>query len=116
MYEEQIIIGIDPAELVDKVSGLKEEGYRLVQICCTKFNGFELLYTFEKDNKPLNLKLNISQETEIMSVSGIFFPAFLYENEMKDLFGVKIKHIALDFEGNFYKVSEKTPFNPQNNN
>lgn len=114
MVEEQNIIGIDPAELIDKVSVFKQEGFRLVQICCTRSNGFEITYTFDKDGKQSNLRLNISQDTEIMSISGVFFPAFLYENEMKDLFGVKIKHIALDFQGNLYKVSEKTPMNPQN--
>lgn len=113
MVEAQNIIGIDPAELIDRVSVFKSEGYRLVQICCTKSNGFEITYTFDKDSVQQNLRLNISQETEILSISGVFFPAFLYENEMKDLFGVKIKHIALDFQGNLYKVAEKTPMNPQ---
>jgi ech hydrogenase subunit D len=49
-----------------------------------------------------------------MSISNIFFPAFLYENEMKDLFGVKINNIVLDFNGNLYKVAQKTPMNPKN--
>jgi len=61
-----------------------------------------------------NFRMTIAEEEEIMSISNIFFPAFLYENEMKDLFGIKITNLVLDFNGNLYKVSEKTPWNPKN--
>jgi hypothetical protein len=32
---------------------------------------------------------------------------------MQDLFGVKIKHMALNYGGHFFKVSEPTPWNPK---
>jgi ech hydrogenase subunit D len=93
---------------------LKDEGYRLVQICATKVNGFELSYSFDKDHVMTNYRMTIAEEEEIMSISNIFFPAFLYENEMKDLFGIKITNLVVDFKGNLYKLSEKTPWNPKN--
>ena len=108
-YEE---ITIDHKELLDKVLELKGKGYRLVQICSTKIpDGFELSYSFGQDYDFLNLKMKIDENTEISSISSIFEPAFLYENEMKDLFGVKINNITLDYKGNFYHTAVKTPFN-----
>jgi ech hydrogenase subunit D len=113
MHEDKII-GIEPADLMEKAQKLKDEGYRLVQICATKVNGFELSYSFDKDMDMTTLRMTIGEDVEIMSISNIFFPAFLYENEMKDLFGVKINNIVLDFNGNLYKVAQKTPMNPKN--
>jgi hypothetical protein len=32
---------------------------------------------------------------------------------MQDLFGFKFKHLALDYNGKFFKVAEPTPWNPK---
>ena len=47
------------------------------------------------------------------SISGDYWPAFIYENEMHDLFGIKFSHLTLDYEGKFFKVAEPTPWNPK---
>ena len=47
---------------------------------------------------------------EIMSISNIYAPAFLYENEIQDLFGIKVKLMTLDYEGNLYRIEHKKPF------
>jgi ech hydrogenase subunit D len=109
----QSVVGIEVTELAEKVIGLKADGYRMVQISCTNVDGgFELTYGFDKNGELFSYRIHISQDTEIQSISSIYFPAFLYENELKDLFGVKIRNIVLDFQGNFYKLAKKTPFNP----
>jgi len=113
-WREQNFIALEPAQLLDKVQDFKEEGYRLGQICCTKVpEGFELTYSFDKGHILTNLRMVFSEETEIPSVSGIYWPAFIYENEMQDLFGVKFKHIVLNYGGHFFKVSQPTPWNPK---
>jgi ech hydrogenase subunit D len=112
MENNQTFITVEAAELTDKIVRLKAEGYRLVQMSCTTTDGFDIIYGFDKDGDLLSYRINISKDTEITSISSIFFPAFLYENEMKDLFGVKIRDIALDYQGKFYKLAKKTPFNP----
>ncbi len=38
-----------------------------------------------------------------------FLAAFVFENEVHDLFGVDIEGIAIDFGGNFYAVAQKEP-------
>ena len=98
--------------LTERVQALLGDGRRLGQICATKVeDGFELLYSFDKDYELLNLKLKVSEGQEVMSVTNLFWPAFIYENEIHDLFGIKFKHSALDYGGQFFKLSEPTPWN-----
>lgn len=105
------ITNIGPGSLVSDVLNLKYDGYRLVQICATKIeSGYELTYSFAKEYDLKNLRMHISPGTEIMSISNIYQPAFLYENEIHDLFGIHIKMITLDYEGNLYRIKDKAPF------
>jgi len=107
---EQIIEQISRDELLGRTLKLKNAGYRLVAISCTGKDGFELSYSFDKDYELLNLRLNIEPDAQVDSISSVYPFAFLYENEIKELFGVKIINIELDFKGNLYTTSVKTPF------
>lgn len=111
MIEVQNTINLEPNGLLEKVYELKASGYRLVQINCTMKENFEINYTFDKDYEFLNLRLNITPDVEVSSISGIYWPAFLYENEMRELFGVNVKYINIDYQGHLYKTAVKTPFN-----
>ena len=114
-YMIQNFVPVAASELVERVRELHSEGHRLSQICCSKVeSGFELLYCFDKDHELLNLRLNISEDQEVMSVTNDIWYAFIYENEIHDLFGVTFKFSALDYGGHFFKVSEATPWNPKN--
>jgi ech hydrogenase subunit D len=45
----------------------------------------------------------------------VIYPgAFLYENEIHDLFGVTIRHIAVDYLGTLYRTALMTPFSIDN--
>ena len=110
---KQQIIQIKNADLLDRVERLRADGCRLVQICCTRVpEGFELSYTFDKDYHMYHLRLTAAEAEPVMSITGLYWPAFIYENEMRDLFGVQIRHIAteVDYCGKFYRLSEKTPW------
>lgn len=107
---QQKIIMITPDELIEETKKLKDDRYRLTAISCTNKNGMELSYSFDKNYEMLTYRLLVSMEEEVPSISEIYPYAFLYENEIKELFGVKISNIILDFQGNLYKISEQTPF------
>ena len=96
------------------ITEMNQNNARLVQICCTKTDGFELTYSFDINNNVTHIRLIINEDQEIESVSDLFKPAFLYENEMKDLFGVKINNVSPDFQGEFYKLSKQAPFSGTN--
>jgi ech hydrogenase subunit D len=110
----QDIQTIEASELLAAVADIKSAGYRFGQACATKTEGgVDLLYSFEKDETLKNLKVSLDEKKPgIQSISGIYWPAFIYENEMHDLFGVTFKNLALDYGGHFFKMAKKTPWNP----
>lgn len=101
--------------LVKRAEEYRNGGWCLSQIHCTKTKDgkCELIYTFEKDYIIEHLRLVLEDSNIINSISGIYAYAYIYENEIKDLFGVDIAGINIDFKGNFYKTAVKTPFNIQ---
>ena len=71
----------------------------------------ELTYSFDLDSQLTNLRLLISGvDSHLPSISPIYGCAILYENEIHDLFNVKVDGLTVDFHGNFYKTSVKFPF------
>ncbi len=109
--EQQEIVQVAIGDLVGEAGKLRGDGYRLVQIGCTKTGDqFEINYSFDKDYSFKNLRLTIASGTEVPSISGVYFGAFVYENEIHDLFGVKVTGINVDYQGNLYKTTVKYPF------
>ena len=108
--KEQILKEISPNDLLTEIMKIKNDGYRLVAITCTNKNGMELTYSFDKDYELLNIRLTTDTETELPSISILYPYSFLYENEIKELFGVKITGIMPDFNNNLYKIPVKPPF------
>jgi ech hydrogenase subunit D len=102
---------ITVSDLLTEVLTLKNEGYRLVAITCTAKDGLEFSYSFDKDYELVSLRFVTDTATEISSISVMYPYAFLYENEIKELFGANIKNITLDFNNTLYKIPVKTPFN-----
>lgn len=107
----QNIIDVEASELLERVQDLKGGGYRLGQICASQVGGgYQLLYSFDKDHELTNLKISFDDIAEVPSITGTYWAAFIYENEMHDLFGFNFKNLALDYGGKFFKVSEPTPW------
>ena len=113
MFEEQKIKEIKKENLLAEVQSLSDDDQRLVQICATKTDtGLTMDYTFDKDLKFLGLRIELpADKLELPSISDIYFAAFIYENELHDLFGIKISGINIDFGGKFYRINEEAPFN-----
>jgi len=112
MFETQEIVNIAVDDLIKQVHRLAQEKYRIVQISCTQIqDNFSLDYTFDKDGKFYDLRVVIPVAVATLpSISKEFFAAFLYENEIHDLFGIKFDGLVLDYGGNFYRIEKQTPF------
>jgi len=111
MSEPQEIVPIGKNDLVGTVAHLFAEGYRLVQIGCTTLqSAYELNYSFDRDYRFKNLRMTVAPDEEVPSISVIYPNAFLYENEIHDLFGLLVKDIAIDYRGALYRTAIKTPF------
>lgn len=97
--------------LLNKVKEIKTDGFRVMQICATKIGEeYELLYTFGSGYEVRHVKVVIEPGTHVPSVSDIFPPAYLYENEIHDLFGIAIDGINHDYKGKLYRTAVEAPF------
>jgi ech hydrogenase subunit D len=112
MTTNEQLITISASELTAKAESMCKDGFRLVQISCTLADSFELTYSFDKDYCLVNLRMTIAKENPVIpSITGQFLCAFTYENELQDLFGITVKDMQLNYNGNFYQTAMKTPFN-----
>lgn len=109
--EEQTTTIIGVERLIGRVEQFRKSGYRLVQLNCTKAGEqFEINYSFEKEYRFENIRIIITPETEVPSISGMYWGAFVYENEMHDLYGVAVKGMNIDFRGKFISTTVPFPF------
>ena len=108
----QEFIDIDRIDLLNKTLDMKNAGYRFAQACALKSGGIFLLYSFIKDNKLTTLRFKAEPDEKVESIGWLYSYAFIYENEIKDLYGIDIVNMNMDFNGHFYDLSVKTPFNP----
>ena len=110
---EHVLVEITPDQLLGNVMALKNQNLRLSQICCAYSNEkIELSYSFADDNtnEYLNLRIVMDKDDEVCSITEFYPYAFLYENEMKELFGVNIQMINLDYNQKLYRLKDETPF------
>ncbi len=98
-------------ELPGRTSALKAEGWRFVQILAVNTEeGIDLVYSFMKEGRLVNHEIKgVKKDATVPSITDKFLAAFVFENEVHDLFGVSIKDIAIDFGGNFYALAQKEP-------
>jgi ech hydrogenase subunit D len=108
--QETEIVTVDA--LAKRAAELKDAGWRLVQGCATTLpDQFEVTYSFDQDYKLLNLRVYLPKENATLpSLTPSFPPMFTYENEFKDLFGIKVEGLVPDFGGNFYRKAAQAPF------
>jgi len=112
MSTEQKIELIKKEELKYKASYFKDANFRLVQISATALTDkYELTYCFEKEYIMEIIRVTLDMnDNAVSSISEVFFPACLYENEIHDLFGINFPGLVIDFKGNFYQTAVKTPY------
>ena len=111
MPTETIIHAIDKSALLETASRAKADGFRLVQISATSLSeGCEINYSFARDYELVTYRVTVGPGEGVYSVSGVFSSAFLYENEMHDLFGIPVENMSVNYKGMFYKLARRTPY------
>jgi ech hydrogenase subunit D len=106
MLKEAIPISLET--VVGETAKIKVEGYRFVTMSCTSLeeNRLDILYHFDKDLELKHFRLTIAKDTPIPSISPVYLAAFLVENEIQDLFGVRFSGLVLDYGQTFYLEPE----------
>jgi len=110
---KQNIIPIETSALLEKTAQFKKDGFRMVQILCTRIpEGYELTYSFDKDCIMTHLRLTVPLDGSVMSVTNQFWYAFVWENEIHDLFGLDVKFIVpeVDYGGKFFHLAKPMPW------
>ncbi len=106
MRENYILETVDIPTLYKIMLERQRAGYRLAQICATAYEGGnELIYSVVDNYTFENYKVIVPIDEEINTISDFFPSAMLYENEMKELFDVKIKSINPDYNNKLYRIA-----------
>lgn len=105
---------VTPETLVSEVRALKDQGWRFVTCTCLELDAdtLEMIVHLDKDLELTHLRLSIAKGKALPSLSGVYFAAFLVENEMRDQFGLEFTDLVLDFGGTLYLEGDvkSTPF------
>jgi ech hydrogenase subunit D len=105
MKKETVVIDhieeITAEALIGNVEALKKDGYRFVTVTATELDAetIDLVYTFDKQIALKHLRMAVKKGTTAKSISGVYFAAFLVENEIREQFGLGFEGLVLDFGG-----------------
>lgn len=106
------VTDITLVQLFGEVTKLKADGCRFVTMTCTDLgDALDIFYHFDKNYELYNLRLRLPKGETLTSISGIYFPALVIENELQDMFGLVVSGLAVDYKGRFL-ISEDAPRAP----
>jgi ech hydrogenase subunit D len=101
-------------QLLDEVQKYAEKKARLVTTVCNDL-GDKLEATYYFNESPsMNmsaLRILVNKNDVVPSISKIYLTAVLNENEMKEMFGMNLKDIAIDFGGHML-LAHDSPVTP----
>lgn len=103
---------IPKEELLDEVTKIHFQGWRLIQICATKVaeDQYEILYTFGSSYDWKNVRITVTRGEKVPSITSVYEIAYLYENEIHDLFGIEVVMMNYDFKGRLFRTGVPHPF------
>jgi ech hydrogenase subunit D len=111
---------MDGQALLERTAAYRAGGWRLALINATSVlpseelgeGAFDISWSFAKDGELEHIRERVLPGEEVPSISPWFGGAFLFENELRELFGVAMTGIALDLHGQLYQTAERVPFAP----
>jgi ech hydrogenase subunit D len=110
---------MDRDEFLARVGEYHEAGWRLALINAASVlaadeteQKIEVTWAFARDTALEHIRERFAPGSKVPSISPIYRAAFLYENEMRELFGLDVEGIDVDLKGQLYKTSQKVPFSP----
>lgn len=95
--ERRIFVSVLPENLIETIRKLKDDFgfYHISTISgLDKTTDFEILYHLANSFVSLTVRVQISRENpEISSICEVIPGVILYEREIQDMFGIKVKNI-----------------------
>ena len=104
-------VPLELSQLRREVAMMKADGWRFIQTHAVNTdNGVDLYYSFMKNGKIMSFRIaGVTKDQPVPSITDLFLAAFVFENEARELFGVDMRDIALDFQGAMYAPAEQEP-------
>lgn len=90
--------------VVEAVAARARDGWRLITASAVPLEvGHRVLYHFERADRLEHLSVQLGPGEAIPSVGSVYPGAFLVENEMRELHGVEISGLEIDYNGRLYR-------------
>jgi Ni,Fe-hydrogenase III component G len=88
-------------------------GKFVTAVCSDLGEHLEVTYFFSHDAGTVmnGLRYNVTKDEEVPSFSGVTLATVLIENEMKELFGLKVTDLAIDYGGHLL-LAQDSPVTP----
>lgn len=104
-------VPLELSELRREAAVLKADGWRFMQTHAVAADeGIDLYYSFMKDGHAVNYRISsVTKDQPVPSITDLFLAAFVFENEARELFGVDMRDIAIDFHGAMYAPAQTEP-------
>lgn len=105
---------IEPEQVVALALEKKAQGWRFVECHANrpyKDQGVEVIWSFANDEQKLLecYEAFVPVDGTIKSLSQVYPCAFIFENEMHDLFGITVENLSIDYQGGFYRLHYEAP-------
>ncbi len=86
--------------LLARVKEFHDAGWRFVTATCLdRGERLEVNYHFDREFELRTVKTTVAKTEAVPSLTPVYLCAFLVENEMFELFGLKVEGMAVDFGG-----------------
>lgn len=92
---------ISAEKLLRVAHDMMYNNYRFVTATCVDNgdNTLDVYYHYDRDLELKSYKIRVARGEEVPSISRVYFCAVLVENEMKELFGLNVSNMVIDYEG-----------------
>jgi len=89
---------VEITDFIPSIQQMAGAGARFITASCIDLGDtFEIIYTFDTGSMNMeNIRLIVPKGEPVPSISAIFPPAFMIENEIQDFFGMVFSGIAID--------------------
>lgn len=105
---------ITKSDIVSEGQKLLGAGAKFVTAVCNDLGDqLEVTYFFSSDRgvKLSGLRYSVGKDEEVPSLTGVTLSTLLIENEMQELFGLKVKGLAIDYGGHLL-LAHDSPTTP----
>jgi ech hydrogenase subunit D len=105
---QEPVLSIGPEQVIGETARIKAEGYRFVTLTCLERDEtqVDILYHFDRNYQMTHLRLTVPKDKPIPSITPVYLAAFLVENEIQDLFGLRFEGLTIDYKRTFYLEEE----------